>query len=104
MERVLIQNFACLDSSDPCAGNLFHPRATNWGERSDAEYDVEHINHPRKFAEDQLLAIADNGPAPSDTKEHGNSEGMQKSGLENRTPRLPSKRAELLLPIKGINY
>ena len=78
LEKVLGQKSACLDSIDLRAINLLHPRATNWGERSDAEYDVEHINHPRKLAEDQLVAFADNGPAPRDTKKHGNSEGIQK--------------------------
>ena len=54
-EKVLRQKSACLDSSDPGSSILPHPRATNWFERSDAEYDVEHINHPRQLAEDQLV-------------------------------------------------
>ena len=90
------QKSACLETSDPRAINLPHPRATNGSETSDAEYDVEHINHPRKLAEDQLVAIADNGPVPRDTKRQGNSEGIQTPESENRTPRLPSKRTELL--------
>ena len=91
------QKSACLDSSDPGSSILPHPRATNWVERSDAEYDVEHINHPRQLAEDQLVAIADNGLAASERKKHGNSEGVQKLESENRTPRPPCKRTELLL-------
>ena len=70
-EKVLRQKSACLDSKDPRASNLPHPRVTNWSERSDAEYDVEYIIHPRKLAEDQLVAIADNALAPSDKKKHG---------------------------------
>ena len=63
---------------------------------SDAESDVKRINHPRKLAEGQLVVIADNNPAPSDTKKHGTSEGIQTPELENWTTKLPSKRTELL--------
>ena len=95
-EKVLKQKSARLDSNEERASNLPHPRATNWAETSDAEYDVEHINHPRKLAEDQLVAIADKGPAPRDTNRNGNSEGIKKPESEKQTPRCPSRRKELL--------
>ena len=33
--------------------------ATDWEERSDIEYDVEHMNHPRRLAQEQLVSAAD---------------------------------------------
>ena len=42
------------------------------------------------------MSIADDGPAPSGKKKQGNLEGTQKKESESRTPRLPSKRMELL--------
>ena len=84
------QKSACLGSNDERASNLPDPRATNWAETSDAEYDVEHISHPRKLAEDQLVAIDDKGPATRDTNRKGNSEGVKKPESEKQTPRCPS--------------
>ena len=57
--RVLKQKSACLDSTDPRALKFPQPMATDWEERSDVDYDVEHINHPRKLAEDQLVWVAE---------------------------------------------
>ena len=64
-ERVLKKS-ACLDSNDSRAVNLPQPRAPNREDRSDADYDVELINHPRKLAEEQLVSLADMGSAPTD--------------------------------------
>ena len=36
--------------------------ATDWEERSDAEYDVEHMSHPRRLAQEQLVSAADGTP------------------------------------------
>ena len=89
-EKVLRQKYACLDSKDPRASNLLHPRVTNWSERSDAEYDVEHINHPRKLAEDQLVAIADNALAPSDKKKHDTPRARRNRNRKIRRLGLPA--------------
>ena len=33
--------------------------ATDWEERSDVEYDVKHMSHPRRLAQEQLVSAAD---------------------------------------------
>ena len=73
-EMVLKRKSAFLDSNDPRAVNLPHPKMTNWEDRSDADYDVEHINHPRKLVEDPLVSIADMGSAPADATKNSRKE------------------------------
>ena len=71
---VLKRKSAFLDSNDQRAVNLPHPEMTNWEDRSDADYDVEHINHPRKLVEDPLVSIADMGTAPADATKNSRRE------------------------------
>ena len=63
--RVLKQKSACLDSTVPRAIKFPQPMATDCEERSDVDYDVEHKNHPRKLAHDQLVSVADRNSAPA---------------------------------------
>ena len=58
--------------------------ATDWEERSDVEYDVEHMNHPRRLAQEQLVSAAD-----------GTSMVGVKQALGGKSKQ-PSKRTELL--------
>ena len=44
--RVLKQKSAYLDSTDLRNQKSLQPMATNWEERSDVEFDVDHMNHP----------------------------------------------------------
>ena len=58
-DRVLKQKSAYLDSTDPRNQKIPQPMATDWEERSDVEFDVEHMNHPRRLVQDQLVSAAD---------------------------------------------
>ena len=82
------------DSNEPRAVKFPHPMATKWEDRSDVDYDVEHINHPRKLAEDQLVSIADRGSALVAASK--TSEGVKTRQSEAQTPKRPNKRTELL--------
>ena len=49
-DRVWKQKSTYLDSTDPRASKFPQPMATDWEERSDIDYDVEHMNQPRRLA------------------------------------------------------
>ena len=83
-DRVLKQKSAYLDSTDPRANKFPQPMATDWEERSDIEYDVEHMNHPRRLAQEQLVSVAD-----------GTSMVGVKQAVGGKSKQ-PSKRMELL--------
>ena len=58
-DRVLKQKSDYLDSTDPRNQKIPQSMATDWEERSDVEYDVEHMSHPRRLAQEQLVSAAD---------------------------------------------
>ena len=68
--------------------------ATDWEDRLDVDYDVEHINHPRKLAGDQLVSVADRGSAPVASSK--NSVGVKTRESKAQTPKHPNMRMELL--------
>ena len=68
--------------------------ATDWLDRSDVDYDIEHINHPRKLAGDQLVSVAVRGLAPVAASK--NSVGVKTRESEAQTPKLPNMRKEHL--------
>ena len=92
--RVFNQKSACLDSDDPRAIKFPPPIATDWEDRSDVDYDVEHINHPRKIAGDQLVSVADRRSAPMVGSRY--SVGVKSRDAEAQTPNHPNKRTDLL--------
>ena len=98
--RVLKQKSACLDSDDPRALKFPQPMATDWEDRSDVDYDVEHINHPRSRANDQLVSVsvADRGSAP--VVGFKCSVGVKLRNVDAQTPYRPNKRTELLFQRK----
>ena len=81
---MLKQKSAYLDSTDPRANKFPQPMATDWEERLDIEYDVEHMNHPRRLAQEQLVSAAD-----------GTSMVGVKQAVGGKSKQ-PSKRTELL--------
>ena len=83
-DRVLKQKSAYLDSTDPRNQKIPQPMATDWEERSDVEYDVEHMSHPRRLAQEQLVSAADGTPMVDVKQTMGGK------------PKQPSKRMELL--------
>ena len=84
--RVLKQKSAYLDSTDPRAPRNIQPMATDWEERSDVEFDVDHMNHPRRLTQNQLVSAADGTPM-------ADGDGKQACGGKSKQP---SKRTELL--------
>ena len=60
--------------------------ATDWEERSDVDFDVDHMNHPRRLTQNQLVSAADGTPM-------ADGDGKQASGGKSKQP---SKRTELL--------
>ena len=54
--------------------------ATDWEERSDVEYDVEHMSHPRRLAQEQLVLAADGTPMVGVKQDMGASPKSQASG------------------------
>ena len=88
------QKSACLDPDDPRAIKFPPPMSTDWEDRSDIDYDVEHINHPRKLAGDQLVSVPDRGSAP--VVESRNSVGVKSRDAGAQTLNGPNKRTELL--------
>ena len=83
-DRMLKQKSAYLDSTDPRAIKFPQPMATGWEERSDIEYDVEHMNHPSRLAQEQLVSAA-GGTSMVGVKQAVGGKSKQ-----------PSKRTELL--------
>ncbi|XP_063724381.1 uncharacterized protein LOC134852033 [Symsagittifera roscoffensis] len=72
------------DSTDPKNQKIPQPMATDWEERSDVEFDVDHMNHPRRLAQNQLVSAGDGTPMVG---------GKQALGGKSKQP---SKRTELL--------
>ena len=60
-ENVIRSNSACSDKRDPNAQAMPEPMDTNWGVRSDTEYDVKNRCHPMRLADDRI-ANQDNEP------------------------------------------
>ena len=83
-DRVLKQKSAYLGSTDPRTRKFLQPMATDWEERSDIEYDAEHMNHHRRLAQEQLVSAAE-----------GTSMVGGKQAVGGRSKQ-PSKRTELL--------
>ena len=83
-DRVLKQKSDFLDSTDPRNQKIPQSMATDWEERSDVEYDVEHMSHPRRLAQEQLVSAAD-----------GTSMVGVKQAMGGKSKQ-PSKRTELL--------
>ena len=52
-ENVIRSKSACLDERDPIAPAMPEPIDTNWGIRSDTEYDLKNRRKPLKMADDQ---------------------------------------------------
>ena len=84
--RVLKQKSAYLDSTDTRTQKSLQPMATDWEERSDVEFDVDHMNHPRRLTQNQLVSAADGTPM-------ADGDGKQAFGGKSKQP---SKRTELL--------
>ena len=53
-ENVLRSKSACLDERDPDAQSMPQPIDTNWGDRSDTEYDIKNRRHPMRLADDRI--------------------------------------------------
>ena len=85
-ENVKRSKSACLDERDSNAQAMPEPMDTNWGARSDTEYDQKNRRHPLKLAEDQA-ANQDDEPgivrAPNDPVEIPPAVVMQKTGDRN---------------------
>ena len=60
-ENVIRSKSTCLDERDPNAQAMPEPMDTNWGVRSDTEYDVKNRRHPLRLADDRI-ANQDNEP------------------------------------------
>ena len=85
-ENVIRSKSACLDERDPIAQAMPEPMDTNWGIRSDTEYDQINRRRPLKLAQDQA-ANQDDEPgivrAPSDPVEIPPAVVMQRTGERN---------------------
>ena len=93
-DRVLKQKSACFDSTDPRASKFPQPMATDWEERSDIDYDMEHINYPRKLVQEQLVSVADRTSTPAGGLKH--AVGVKSRDANAQTSNRPNKRTELL--------
>ena len=82
------------NSTDPRAIKFPQPMDIDWGERSDVDYDVEHINLPRKLAQVQLVSVADRNSAPAVGPKH--SVGVKTRNADAQTSNRPTKRTEFL--------
>ena len=60
-ENVISSKSACLDERDPYDQAMPKPKDTNWGVRSDTEYNVKNRRHPMRLADDRI-ASQDNKP------------------------------------------
>ena len=60
-ENVIRSKSTCLDERDPNAQAMPEPMDTNWGVRSDTEYDVKNRRHHSRLADDRI-ANQDNEP------------------------------------------
>ena len=93
-KNVIRSKSSCLDERDPIAQAMPEPMNTNWGIRSDTEYDQKNRRRPLKLAEDQA-ANQDDEPgivrAPSDPVELPPAVVMQKTGERNMNRYRPLK-------------
>ena len=92
--RVLKEKSVCLNSSGPQANTFPQPMATDWEECSNIDYDVNHMNHPKKLAQDQLVSVDNQTPPALGGSKH--SRGVKLRETNAQTSRSPSKRTELL--------
>ena len=85
-EKVIRPKSECLDERDPIAQAMPEPMDTNWGIRSDTEYDRKNRRKPLKLADDQA-ANQDDEPgiarAPNDPVEIPPAVVMQRTGERN---------------------
>ena len=82
-ENVIRSKSACLDERDPIAQAMPEPMDTNWGIRSDTEYDLKNRRRPLKLADDQAVNQEDEPGivrAPSDSVEITPAVVMQRTG------------------------
>ena len=85
-ENVIRSKSACLDERDPIAQAMPEPMDTNWGIRSDTEYDLKNRRKPLKLADDQATNQDDEPGivrAPSDPVEIPPAVVMQRTGERN---------------------
>ena len=85
-ENVIRSKSACLDERDPIAQAIPEPMDTNWGIRSDTEYDLKNRRKPLKLADDQATNQDDEPGivrAPSDPVEIPPAVVMQRTGERN---------------------
>ena len=82
-EKVIRSKSECFDERDPIAQAMPEPMDTNWGIRSDTEYDRKNRRKPLKLADDQA-ANQDDEPriarAPNDPVEIPPAVVMQRTG------------------------
>ena len=68
--------------------------ATDWEERSEIDYDAEHMNHPRRRTEEQLVSVMDWTSTPAGGLKH--TVVVKSRDANAQTSNRPSKRTELL--------
>ena len=54
-EKVIRSKSACLDERDLTTQSMPEPIDTNWGVRSDTEYDMNNRPHPMRLADDRVI-------------------------------------------------
>ena len=93
-ENVIRSKYECLDERDPIAQTMPKPMDTNWGIRSDTEYDRKNRPGPLRLAEEQA-ANQDDEPgiarAPNDPVEVPPAVVMQRTGERNMNRYRPLK-------------
>ena len=93
-ENVIRSKSACLNERDQNAQTMPEPMDTNWGVRSDTDYDRKNRRHSLKLAEDQA-ANQDDEPgivrAPNDPAEVPPAVVKQKTGERNTNRYRPLK-------------
>ena len=93
-ENVIRSKYECLDERDPIAQTMPKPMDTNWGIRSDTEYDRKNRRGPLRLAEEQA-ANQDDEPriarAPNDPVEVPPAVVMQRTGERNMNRYRPLK-------------
>ena len=93
-ENVIRSKYECLDKRDPIAQTMPKPMDTNWGIRSDTEYDRKNRRGPLRLAEEQA-ANQDDEPgiarAPNDPVEVPPAVVMQRTGERNMNRYRPLK-------------
>ena len=93
-EKVIRSKSECLDERDPTAQAMPEPMDTNWGIRSDTEYDRKNRRGPLKLADDQAVNQDDEpgiARAPNDPVEIPPAVVMQRTGERNMNRYRPLK-------------